>query len=381
MKILQIAPYFLPHTGGVEQYVFNLSKYLVKQGHQVEVITSNSPIGLKNEKRNGIDITRLKCYGEFLRNPITLDSLFLKKELNDFDIINIHNIYAFSSIFAGIKTDTLHTPLVLTHHGKLKFGSFFKDTLVHFYEGSIGKKIVSNIDCSIALTQTDADFLSNLGMKKERIRIIPNGIDTSVFENFHSVDTTSLRESFGLSNKFILLYVGEITHRKGIKYLIGAMAEIRNHISHQDIALLVVGSGPELKNMQGLVKKMNLEKYISFKGRVPFSELVEFYQTANVFILPSISEGMPTAVLEALFFNLPVITTDIPTLRDSFPNLALFVHPESEREIAEEILKLVNNREYTTTINSNTKSFVESHYSWSILSKKYENIYQKLHES
>ena len=379
MKILQITPYFLPHTGGVEQYVFNLSNYLVKQGHQVDVITSNSPMGLKTEKMKGITVTRLPCYGELLRNPITPDSLFSIKGFNNFDIIHIHNIYAFSSVFAGIKKSRIKKPIVLTHHGNLKFGSFFKDTVVHFYEASIGKKIVKNIHCSVALTAVDADFLASLGMKRDRIRIIPNGIDISAFENSHTIDTTTLRESFGLSNKFVLLYVGEITYRKGIKQLIGAMSEIRNHISDQDIALLIVGSGPESESMQGLVKKMNLEKYISFRGRVPFSELVEYYRIANAFILPSLSEGMPTAILEALFFNVPVITSDIPALRESFSDLALFVNPKNEREIAEQVLKLVK-QGYPESRNPDTRSYVEAHYSWSVLSKKYEKIYQKIHQ-
>lgn len=379
MKILQITPYFLPHTGGVEQYVFNLSKYLVKQGHQVEVITSNIPVGLKNEKIQGINIIRMKSYGEILRNPITPSSFL--KDIHDFDIINVHNIYALTSFFATIKNYPIKTPLVLTHHGKAKFDSHIKNSAVRFYEMSIAKKLLNRIDCSIALTKSDADFLSTLGMKKEHIRIIPNGIDIPEFKQFHHADPPLFRESMGLKNKFVLLYVGEISDRKGIKYLIGAMAEIKNHIPHEEIALIIIGSGPELRKNQVLVKNLNLDSYISFKGRIPFSELIEFYNTSDVFILPTLSEGMPTAILEALFFNLPVITSDIPPLRESFNNLALFVPPENEKELAGQILTLANNPTYTDKINSDTKSYVEAHYSWSILAKKYEDIYQKLYHS
>jgi glycosyltransferase involved in cell wall biosynthesis len=374
MKILQISPYFLPHTGGVEQYVFNLSKFLVKNGHQVDVITSNCPIGPVNEKNNGMNITRLKCYGEILRNPITLDSLFITKKIEDYDVINIHNIYAFSSI--GLKKNKFDTPIVLTHHGKLKFGTFFKDHFVHFYETSVGRKILKNVNYCIALNKSDAEFLSTLGMVQEKIHIIPNGIDISTFEKVHPNDTLSPRKSHGLDNKFVVLYVGEITERKGIKYLIGAMAEIRNQISSKDIALVIIGTGPILKNMQDLVKKLDLEDYISFKGRVSFFELVEFYQTSDVYVLPSLSEGMPTAILEALFFNLPVITTDIPALKASFSDFVVFVSPESAEEIAEQILKLMVNH----TIKSDSRSYVELNYSWKILAKKYENIYQTLLE-
>jgi glycosyltransferase involved in cell wall biosynthesis len=378
MKILQITPYFLPHTGGVEQYVFNLSKYLVKQGHHVEVITSNIPIGLKNEESYGICINRLKSYGEPLRNPIIPNILFSLKNLNDYDVINIHNIYAFSSIFTGINNNQIKTPMVLTHHGKLQFGSFLKDKIVHFYELSIAKKILNHIDCGIALTTPDANFLSTLGMKKERIRIIPNGIDISEFENFNNLDPTMIRESLGLKNKFTLLCVGEITHRKGVKYLIGAMSEIKNHISHEEIALLIIGTGPELKNIQALIKKMNLEKYIFLKGRVSHLELMQYYKAASLFVLPSLSEGMPTVILEALYFNLRVITTDIPNLRDSFEDMAVFVPPKNENKLADAILDEFIENESRNNQKLNHKNYVELNYSWENLSKQYEKIYQEL---
>jgi len=378
MKILQITPYFLPYTGGLEQYVFNLSKYLVKRGHHVEVITSNIPIGLKNEESNGFSITRLKSYGEPLRNPIIPNILFSLKDLNDYDVINIHSIYALSSIFAIIKNCQIKTPIVLTHHGKLQFGTFLNDIIVHFYEVSIAKKILNNINCSIALTTSDANFLSTLGMKRERIRIIPNGIDISEFESFNNLDPLLIRESYGLKNKFVILYVGVITHRKGIKYLIEAMSEIKNRISHEKIALLIIGTGPELKSIQALVKKMDLEKYIFFKCRVSNLELMRYYKAASLFVLPSLSEGMPTVILEAFYFNLPVITTDIPNLRDSFHDMAILVPPKNKSKLAAAILDTFYDNESFNKQKLNYKKYIELNHSWEDLSKQYEKIYQNL---
>ena len=97
-------------------------------------------------------------------------------------------MYAFSSIAAGIKNNQIKTPTVLTHHGKLQFGSFLKDTIVDLYERSIAKKILNTIDCGIALTTSDAHFLSTLGMQEENMRIIPNGIDISEFESYNNLD-------------------------------------------------------------------------------------------------------------------------------------------------------------------------------------------------
>jgi len=378
MKILQITPYFLPHTGGVEKYVFNLSTCLVKQGHQVDVITSNIPAGLKNEERNGITITRLNTYGEPLRNPIVPNILFSLKEVNDYDVINIHNIYAFSSVFASIKKRQKSTPAVLTHHGKLQFGSGIKDTIVHLYEQTIAKKIVNTVDCSVALTASDAHFLSTLGMNSDNIQLIPNGLDIAEFEGFNHLDPLLCRESLGLKNKFILLYVGEITYRKGVNYLIGAMSEIKKRISPEEIAVLIIGSGPELTSIRAMVKRLDLEKYIFIKGRVANEELMQSYKAASLFVLPSLSEGMPTAILEALYFNIPVITTDIPNLRDSFKDMAILVPPKDEKRLTAAILDAFYEKESLDKQNLPFKKYVELHYSWQNLSKHYEKLYQNL---
>jgi glycosyltransferase involved in cell wall biosynthesis len=379
MKILQITPYYLPHTGGLEQYVFNLSTYLVKQGHQVDVLTSDIPVGSKNEESNGIFITRLKSYGEPLRNPIIPDIFFLK-DLNNYDVINLHTIYGFSSIVAWVKNNQIKTPMVLTHHGKLQFGSYFRDIVVNVYECSIAKKILNTIDCSIALTSSDAHFLSTLGVEKERIRIIPNGIDTSEFEPFYNLDPLVIRESLGLKNKFILLYVGVITHRKGIKYLIRAMSEIRNKFSPEEIVLLIIGSGPDVKSIKELIKGMNLEKYIFVKGKVSHQELMHYYRAASLFVLPSISEGMPTVILEAFYFDLPVITTDIPALRDSFKDMAILVPPKNDKALADAIITLYKDSEMADRLSSMGKEKVVNTYSWEKIVHEYEDLYTGLLE-
>ena len=112
------------------------------------------------------------------------------------------------------------------------------------------------------------------------------------------------------------------------------MSEIKKHFSPQEIALLIIGTGPELKSMQALVKKFNLEKYIFIKGKVTNLELMQYYKAASLFVLPSISEGMPTVILEAFYFNLPVIASDIPNIRNSVKDMAILVPPKNENKLA-----------------------------------------------
>jgi glycosyltransferase involved in cell wall biosynthesis len=127
-----------------------------------------------------------------------------------------------------------------------------------------------------------------------------------------------------------------------------------------------------------MVKRLDLEKYIFIKGRVANEELMQSYTAASLFVLPSLSEGMPTAILEALYFNIPVITTDIPSLRDSFKEMAILVPPKDEKRLTAAILDAFYEKESLDKQHLPYKKYVESHYSWQNLSKHYEKIYQNL---
>mgnify|MGYP000144326075 CR=1 FL=1 len=141
MKILQFVPYFLPYPGGQERYVYNLSKYLVKMGHEVHVITSNFPKSKKFEEIDGITVERYTLIARPLRNPIVPKFLLVPKRFKDFDIIHIHNEHAFSSMVAAYAKRNGDFPLVLTNHGQLKFGNYLADTIERAYMKTFGKKI------------------------------------------------------------------------------------------------------------------------------------------------------------------------------------------------------------------------------------------------
>jgi glycosyltransferase involved in cell wall biosynthesis len=377
MKILQVTHYFLPHSGGQEIYVNNLSKSLIALGHSVDIITSNIPKSSKFENINGINIKRLKVIAEPLRNPVIPGLLFRRKDFAQYDLINIHSLYSFSSLITVFGTRGLNIPVVLTHHGKLLFGEKWKDYLVFLYESTIGKLLLKRIDHGVCLCEMDAVYLSNLGLDKEKISVVPNGINVSEFSKYDSLVTDSTCRDDEFGKKFVILYVGEITSRKGIEYLACAMADLSNQVSSDDIILVVVGDGPDLPRLESIVSGLSIEKYVKFKGRVSLQELIQYYKRASVFVLPSLSEGMPTVILEALFFNVPVITTRLPSLIDCFSDHVLFVDPKDSKQLAEMILAVFHN-EIPINGKQSGRTVVESKYSWESISKKYEEIYFKL---
>jgi glycosyltransferase involved in cell wall biosynthesis len=296
----------------------------------------------------------------------------------EYDVVNLHSIYSFSSLSSIISRKNRTVPVVLTHHGKLKYGEPWKDACVTLYERSIAKKILQCVDHGISLSGPDTNFLLNLGLKRDKISEIPNAINTEEFSPYVNVNPSSFVDRYNLTDKFVILYVGELTFRKGIHFLIRALPEIIRTKPNQKVILIIVGTGPESDILRNLVKNLNLEDYVIFTGRLPFQELILAYKAASVFVLPSLSEGMPTVILEAMFFGVPVIATDIPCMRDRFEKHAILVPPENSKKLAEQIIQLMHHQEDCQELSRAGKELVLNHYTWDKIIGQYENIYKKL---
>ena len=377
MRILQVAPYFTPYPGGQERYVYNLSKYLVKMGHEVHVITSNYPKTKSFEEIDGITIERHKVFARILRNPITPGFLKIRGMIRNFDITHMHNEHSFSAMITAYQKKRYDFPLILTNHGQLRFGNFFSDAFEKIYNQSVGKNIFRSANRIVALSSSDAEYISSLGIESKKISILPNAIDLSEFAPYNNLDNIDFLKRYNVEGKRIVLFVGQIIQRKGIEYLLKSVKYVMKLSRENNIVFLVIGKGGFLEKAKNIVKNLNISDLIVFTGEIPFSELVEAYKSADVFVLPSLSEGLPTTILEAMYFGLPVIATDIPGVRDHFRKRALLVPPKNECKLAEAIIKLLKDEELAKRLSANGKELVKSKYTWDIVSKKYEDLYKE----
>jgi glycosyltransferase involved in cell wall biosynthesis len=383
MKILQVAPYFYPHTGGQEKYIFNLSKYLVKMGHEVHVITSNFPKTKEYEEIEGMTVERQKVLMKPLRNPITLGSLTMNKIIRNFDIVHAHDEHNFSPMIAAYFKTKNDFPMVLTNHGQLKFGDHFSDTIVQLYDKSIGKSVLNKCDVIVVNSFSDKKYFISINPNiSDRIKILPNSIDPEEYRPYLDLENTEFLKKYNIYGKDIILFVGQVIERKGIEYLIRAIPHIINKTSKRDFVIMVIGSealsGGFLGKAKKIAKNLKVEKFIIFTGKIPLDELINAYKSASIFVLPSFSEGLPTVILEAMYFNLPVISTDIPGIRDHCKGVSLLVQPKDEKALAAAIIELLDNTELAKELSKQGKKLVQGKYLWKNTAKEYEKIYLTL---
>lgn len=375
MKILQLVPYFIPYKGGQERYVYNLSKHLTKIGHEVLIITSNFPGAARKETMESIQVLRHTCIMRPLRNPIAPGMLADKNIVSDCDVIHTHNEHSFASMVAcRYKTD-LDKPLMITCHGQLKFGNMIADNFEKSYSRKFGKDIFNCADKIIALSSSDKEYISSLNVNSGKISILPNAVDTDMLSRLdEEVGGAQLLQ--GCDNKKVVLFTGPVIRRKGVEFLIQSIPMV---IKHTPNAFFVfVGGGDFLTKAKEMVIKIGIEKHVLFTGSLSEHDLIGCYKSSDLFVLPSLSEGLPTSILEAMYFGLPVIATDIPGIRDHFTNSSLLVPPENPGELAKAIIRLLDDPVYSKSLSEMGHKLVKAEYTWDKVIRKYDDIYRKL---
>jgi len=380
MRVAQVTPYFLPHNGGMEMYVYNLSRGLINEGHTVEVITANVPEGRTHEVIDGISVRRLRCLGEPLRNPLVPSIFLLINELKRFDIIHIHNVYSFTALSFPLLKRFCKIPLVLTHHGQLMFGEPLKDICVRLYEKSAKEVILNSVDTAVALSESDARHISqhtNMAAQDappppRSVVTIPNGYDN---KKFRPMDSRECRKALGLpSDKKLILNVGRLYGAvKGHEHLIEAMSQVA--AERKDVLCVIVGPGRLYSTLEQQIRSLNLEDSVVLASGKPHDEIPLWLNACDLFVLPSLSEGNPTVMFEAFGCGKPFVGTRVGGVPEVITSDAygLLVDPADPDDLAEKILVALDREWDREAILA-----CSERYTWENITKEIMDVYAEV---
>lgn len=360
-----MTPLFLPnHVGGLEIATYNIASILSERNHEVHIITSLD-VGLPKENmENGFYVHRIPT----LEMPIlrtsffSIGSLLVIKKI-DPDLIHIQTIFLG---FAGLLIKMLiHKPYIVYGHGSDVYLSWrFKRIL--------SKYILKSADAVVALTQYMKRELQKSSNK--HIFVIPNGI---ILEKFDDITGNNLRDKLKLKDKKMILFVGSLRPVKGVRYLIDAMEFLVE--KNKNISLVLVGDGEDRDDLKDLVKGYNLDEHVIFVGRVSDEEVPEYMAAADIFVLPSLSEGFGIVLLEAMASGLPIIATNIAGISEMVTDgeNGFLVEPKNPEEIADRIMKLLEDDALREIISHNNKE-KSKQFSWSQVVDMIESVYMNV---
>lgn len=283
------------------------------------------------------------------------------------DVINAHWIYP-DAIAAVYMAKKLGVPCVISARGcdiNRYSNSFIRRLQTKWaLQHADGITVVSNAlkDKIIAIYKTP----------EEKISIIPNGVDSGVFKQMSQIDC---QRELGLnSDKKKLLFVGQLQPVKSVDTLIRALSILKNE-GKLDFETLIVGEGPLREQLESLAKELQLDEAdISFKGQQAHDKVASYFGAADLLCLPSIREGRPNVIIEALATGLPVVASSvggIPELIND-KNGAL-VPPSSPEKLSQALATSINKKWQRKEITEGSNSS-----SWSHCSEQYYSLFSKI---
>lgn len=376
VRVLHIARYFLPHQGGEERYAHVLGRELVRLGHEMWVLTSSLPGCPKEEVMDGIRVLRSLTVVTLLRNPISPGMLLPRSFIRDFDLIHAQNEHSFSALAAVFLKRFYSLPLVTTCSGRLVFGKPLADCLERVYGRSMGRWVLNSSDAVIVLSRSERERLRRQGISPGKLKVIPTGVDPKKWEPYADKNPADWRKKHCLENKRVILYAGAITERKGVRYLIEALPLVLS--TYPDSVCVLVGDGDFRVEAERLVREVGLQPYVRFTGRVSDEEMCLAYRGCDVYVLPSLSEGTPATLIEALMFAKPVVATDIDGIRDYFSEVVSTVPARNSESLAAAIKNVWAYPELARTRAQKGKELVGESFTLQHHVKKVVELYESV---
>ncbi|MCX6718063.1 MAG: glycosyltransferase family 4 protein [Candidatus Staskawiczbacteria bacterium] len=363
MKIVILTAVFKSENKrGIEVATYNTAKYLAKKGHEVHVIASG----------------RKELFKE------TVEANFYVRRISYPKIPSLGFVYFWLKIpfyIKNINPDIVHCQNTQMGIPALLYKKFFKTPYVVLGHGSdiyldwklkkiINKLVFGNADKIIALTE---DMKKNIQKTcKKEVVVIPNGIS---LENFEGLSKEESRRKLEIGpDEKIVFFAGGLHAVKGLEYLITAFKIIKEKMP--EARLILAGEGTERRKLERLARRNDLKEQVSFIGNVPNNKIPGYMISSDIFALPSLSEGLPIVILEAMASGLPIVASrvrGIPEILKDKEN-GFLVEPKNPVKLAEKILCLLSDSELRKQISLKNKEAVKK-YSLDSITEELLKIY------
>jgi len=363
---------FTPDPGGIASYVPNLAKRLVQRGHNVTVISRGSWRRSDYEEVDGVYVHRVRFIpsypSPFWLHGVWVNRLFSRLEL-EFDLLHVHG--------ALVPVIDTSIPIVFTSHGAT--GEAIKNMPVksfHFLVVKILGRQLINVERSLlhqadvitADSQACAEDLKEYHSIDKEITITRNGVDTTFFapDPANEMDETCI------------LYTGRLETIKGLVTLVESAKYVCQ--KYKNLKYVLTGKGTIEKVLRARVSQLGLDQNFHFTGYISDrNNLLQYYQKATIYVLPSYSEAMPTSLLEAMSCGVASIATDVGGNSEVITDgeTGVLVPSRDPKTLAEATLKLLDDKELRHRIGANARKCVVDNYDWELIVSRIEDIYRK----
>ena len=371
-------------VGGIARVVNDLSKRLIKDGHDITVVTYKEGNVPYYELDKGVKVYRVDNFminaSNFIDwvmqlnfNMIAKASEIIQKE-GEFDVIHAHDwLVAYA---AKTLKHSYNIPLVSTIHAtEAGRNSGIRDSQQKYINDTEWMLTYESTEVIVNSNYMKGELQRLFGLPFEKINVVPNGVNLLLYSG---VDRDyEFRRRYAMDNEKIILFVGRLVYEKGVQHLIAAMPKILN--GYHDAKLVIAGKGGMMDELKQEANALGLGDKVYFTGYINGKDVPKLYKAADVAVFPSTYEPFGIVALEAMLSERPIVVSDIGGLNEIVQHRenGMKCYAGNANSIADSILELLYNPELCANLTKKAKAKVRNEYNWNKIAQDTHFIYQK----
>ncbi len=375
MRICMVTSVPLPPREGLGYYVWNLTRYLVRRGHEVQIVTRAQRGKPAHEVTCGTVVWRvpfcpLYPFHVELHRPFA--QRLVRRLEPEIDLLHLHTPLPPPLCSRRPQLLTMHTSL-RGEAGAIRVCDL-RSALVRLqipFSLAVERRLLAQANQVAAVSRSVARELLSYHAGARAAAVLGNGVDTERFR-----PTTVQRPGSG-GPRYILA-AGRLDVRKGLHDLIEAVAELRRR--GPEVQIYVAGAGPLVGQLRARGAALGLDGALHLLGHVDQQHLVALYCGAAVFAHAAHYEGLPTVLLEAMACERPVVSTAVSGALDLIEDgrNGLLVPSRDPRAMANALYRLLNDGALSARLGRAARRTIEDRFSWRVVGERYERCYAAL---
>ena len=385
MKILMLTWEYPPRiVGGIARVVHDLSHRLIKDGHEVTVVTYKEENTPDFEDDKGVKVYRI---GNYMINPNNFIDWIMQMNFNlvakaneiiakegNFDVIHAHDwLVAYA---AKTLKNSYGTPIVATIHAtEAGRNSGIHDETQRYINDTEWMLTYEASEVIVNSNYMKSELQRLFGLPFEKINVVPNGVNLNLYSGIER--DYEFRRQYAADNEKIILFVGRLVYEKGIQHLIAAMPKILE--KYHDSKLVIAGKGGMIDELKAQVNAMGISNKVYFTGYLNSKQVVKMYKCADVAVFPSTYEPFGIVALEGMLSGTPVVVSDVGGLNEIVQHgeNGMKSYAGNPNSLADSIVSLLYDPALCMKVAKNAKAKVKAEYNWQKIAQDTHFAYQK----
>jgi len=385
MKILMLTWEYPPRVvGGISRVVYDLSHRLIKDGHEVTVVTYRDGDVPYFEDDKGVKVHRIDNYminpNNFIEWIMQMNFAMVGKanqiiaEEGTFDIIHAHDwLVAYA---AKALKESFNIPIVSTIHAtEAGRNSGIHDETQRYINDTEWMLTYESTEVIVNSNYMKNELQRLFGLPFEKINVVPNGVNLNAFAGIER--DYEFRRRYAMDNEKIILFMGRLVYEKGIQNLIAAMPKILD--GYHDAKLVVAGKGGMIDELRQQVHALGIDDKVYFAGYMNGKDVQKMYKAADISVFPSTYEPFGIVALEAMLSENPIVVSDIGGLNEIVQHRenGMKAYCGNPNSIADSVLELLFDHQLCSNIVKKAKNKVRNEYNWNKIAQDTHFTYQK----